>query len=78
MLIFRYVYSAIFLGSLIYVIAEDQIPLWGKIVLCVFTLGPLIVNEVQIRKTRRLKASIEAHEAKSLPNNVHHDYRETR
>jgi hypothetical protein len=77
MLAFRYVYSAVFLFAVFWAIFLEDLPVFGRLVFPLFVLIPLVLNEIQIQKTRKLKAELRSHEAKSLPNDVRHDYRET-
>ncbi len=78
MLVFRYIYSAVFVFAVFWAIFLEDLPVYGRIVFPLFVLIPLIVNEVQIQRTRELQAELRSHEARSLPNDVYHDYRETR
>lgn len=77
MLVFRYVYSAVFVFAVFWAIFLEDLPVIGRLVFPLFVLIPLMLNEIQIQKTRKLKAELRSHGAESLPNDVHHDYRET-
>lgn len=77
MLVFRYVYSTVFVFAVFWAIFLEDLPVFARLVFPFFVLIPLILNEIQIQRTRKLKAELRSHEAKSLTNDVHHDYRET-
>jgi hypothetical protein len=76
MLVFRYIYSAVFVFAMFWAIFLEDLPVFGRLVFPLFVLIPLILNEIQIQKTRKLKAELRSREVESLPNDVHHDYRE--
>lgn len=77
MIVFRYIYSGVFIFAIFWAIFIEDLPGYGRIVFPIFALVPLVLNEVHILKTKKLRAELAAHEAKSLENDVYHDFRES-
>lgn len=72
---FRYTYAGIVVAAVLIVVFM-QAPLWQGAIIVVWTLVPLVINEVQIAKKSRQAAKAAEHSSNSVQDALFHAYKE--